>query len=56
MSIDTQQSLADPGQRRAAARFRGAQHPAMLAELGLDPQRVAVERNREWCRGRSLAK
>ncbi len=47
MSIDTQQSLAvhvNGEPRRVSA---GLSISAMLAELGLDPQRVAVERNRD---------
>jgi thiazole synthase len=51
MSVDAQQSLAIPvtvsvnGEpRRVAA---GLSVTQMLGELGLDPQRVAVERNRE---------
>jgi thiazole synthase len=51
MSIDTQQSLAIPlnvsvnGEpRRVSA---GLSITQMLAELSLDPQRVAVERNRD---------
>ena len=51
MSIDTHQSLAIPvnvsvnGEpRRVSARLSIMQ---MLTELGLDPQRVAVERNRD---------
>jgi len=51
MSIDTQQKLASPvnvsvnGEpKRVPA---GLSITRMLAELGLDPQRVAVERNRD---------
>ena len=47
MSIDTQQSLAiqvNGEPRRVSA---GVSISAMLTELGLDPQRVAVERNRD---------
>lgn len=51
MSIDTQQSVAVPvnvsvnGEpKRVSA---GLSITQMLAELGLDPQRVAVERNRD---------
>ena len=47
MSILTQQSLAiqvNGEPRRVSA---GVSIAAMLAELGLDPQRVAVERNRD---------
>ena len=47
MSIDTQQSLSvqvNGEPRRVSAGLSIAQ---MLAELGLDPQRVAVERNRD---------
>jgi thiazole synthase len=47
MSIDTQQSLAiqvNGEPRRVSA---GLSITQMLAELGLDPQRVAVERNRD---------
>jgi thiazole synthase len=51
MSVDAHQSLAIPvtvsvnGEpRRVAA---GLSVTQMLGELGLDPQRVAVERNRE---------
>ena len=51
MSVDAQQSLAIPvnvivnGEpRRVSA---GLSIAAMLSELGLDPQRVAVERNRD---------
>ena len=50
MSIDTQQSLAgaitvsvNGEPRRVSA---GLSITEMLSELGLDPQRVAVERNR----------
>ena len=47
MTIDAQQSLAiqvNGEERRVPA---GLSIVAMLAELGLDPQRVAVERNRD---------
>ena len=51
MSVDAQQSLAirvnvsvNGEPRRVSA---GLSVMQMLAELGLDPQRVAVERNRE---------
>ena len=47
MTIHAQQSLAievNGEQRRVPA---GLSIAAMLAELGLDPQRVAVERNLE---------
>ena len=47
MTIDAQQSLSiqvNGEQRRVPA---GLSIAAMLAELGLDPQRVAVERNLE---------
>jgi thiamine biosynthesis protein ThiS len=47
MTIDAQQSLAiqvNGEERRVPA---GLSIAAMLAELGLDPQRVAVERNRD---------
>jgi thiazole synthase len=47
MTIDAQQSLAirvNGEERRVPA---GLSIAAMLAELGLDPQRVAVERNLE---------
>ena len=47
MSILAQQSLAilvNGEPRRVSA---GASIAAMLTELGLDPQRVAVERNRD---------
>jgi thiazole synthase len=51
MSIETQQTLAIPvtvsvnGEQRRVS--PGLSITAMLAELGLDPQRVAVERNRD---------
>ena len=51
MSIDTQQKLASPvnvsvnGERKRVP--AGLSITRMLAELGLDPQRVAVERNRD---------
>jgi thiazole synthase len=51
MSIDTQHSLAIPvnvivnGEARRVS--AGLSITQMLAELELDPQRVAVERNRE---------
>ena len=47
MTIDAQQSLAirvNAEERRVPA---GLSIAAMLAELGLDPNRVAVERNLE---------
>ena len=47
MTIDAQQSLAiqvNGEERRVPT---GLSIAAMLAELGLDPQRVAVERNLE---------
>jgi thiazole synthase len=59
MSVDAQQSLAIPvnvnvnGEpRRVAA---GLSIAAMLTELGLDPQRVAVERNRDVVPRSSIA-
>ena len=47
MTIDAQQSLAISvnGEERTVS--EGLSIAAMLAELGLDPERVAVERNLE---------
>ena len=55
MTIDAQQSLAisvNGEERRVPA---GLSIAAMLAELGLDPTRVAVERNLEVVPRSSLA-
>ena len=47
MSIDTQQSLAIQVNGEPRRVSVGASIAAMLGELGLDAQRVAVERNRD---------
>ena len=55
MSIDTQQSLTievNGEPRRVSA---GLSIAAILAELGLDPQKVAVERNRDVVTRSSLS-
>ena len=47
MTIDAQQSLAIKVNGEELRVPAGLSIAAMLAELGLDPQRVAVERNLE---------
>ena len=44
MSVDTSAGVSINGEARRVA--TGASIAAMLAQLGLDPARVAVERNR----------
>ena len=47
MSIDTQQALSIQVNGEPRGVSAGLSITQMLGELGLDPQRVAVERNRD---------